>query len=82
MEMIQFKTTIKCSGCVSKVTPFLNDVLGEDNWEVDYSDPSKVLTVCWRAGCSQSYPSRRKGWIQSRENVISEGRIGTPVRLF
>lgn len=45
METSRFKTTIKCSGCVAKVTPFLNEALGEDNWEVDYTDPLKVLTV-------------------------------------
>lgn len=45
METIKFKTTIKCSGCVAKVTPFLNEALGEDNWEVDYNNPSKILTV-------------------------------------
>lgn len=45
METIKFKTTIKCSGCVVKVTPFLNEALGEDNWEVDYNNPSKILTV-------------------------------------
>jgi copper chaperone len=45
METIKFKTTIKCSGCVAKVTPYLNEALGENNWEVDYNNPSKVLTV-------------------------------------
>lgn len=45
MEAIKFKTNIKCSGCVAKVTPFLNEAIGEDNWEVDYNNPSKVLTV-------------------------------------
>ena len=45
METIKFKTTIKCSGCVAKVTPFLNEALAEDNWEVDYNNPSKILTV-------------------------------------
>jgi copper chaperone len=45
METIKFKTTIKCSGCVAKVTPFLNKALGEGNWEVDTNNPSKVLTV-------------------------------------
>lgn len=45
METIKFKTNIKCSGCVAKVTPFLNEALGEDNWEVDYNNPSKILTV-------------------------------------
>ena len=45
METIKFKTTIKCSGCVAKVTPFLNKALGDDNWEVDYNNPLKLLTV-------------------------------------
>ena len=45
METTKFKTTIKCSGCVEKVTPFLNEALGEDNWAVDYNNPAKVLTV-------------------------------------
>ena len=45
METIKFKTTIKCSGCVNKATPFLNEALGEDNWEVDTNNPLKLLTV-------------------------------------
>lgn len=45
MESIKFKTNIQCSGCVAKVTPFLNEALGEDHWKVDYNDPSKILTV-------------------------------------
>ena len=45
METIKFKTSIKCSGCVAKVTPFLNEALGENNWQVDTNDPAKILTV-------------------------------------
>lgn len=45
METLKFKTNIKCSGCLSKVTPFLNEVVGEDNWEVDIQNPEKTLTV-------------------------------------
>lgn len=45
METTKFKTTIKCSGCVANVTPFLNDALGEDNWKVDFNNPAKILTV-------------------------------------
>lgn len=45
MENLKFKTTIKCSGCVAKATPFLNEALGENNWGVDYNNPQKVLTV-------------------------------------
>lgn len=45
METVQFKTNIKCTGCIAGVTPFLNEVAGEDNWEVDLKTADKVLTV-------------------------------------
>ena len=45
METNKFKTTIKCSGCIANVTPFLDEALGKDSWKVDINDPSKVLTV-------------------------------------
>jgi copper chaperone CopZ len=45
METLKFKTTIKCSGCLAKVTPILNEAVGEDNWEVDIQAPDKVLTI-------------------------------------
>jgi copper chaperone len=45
MEATKFKTTIKCSGCVAKATPELNEILGESNWNVDINNPSKILTV-------------------------------------
>ncbi len=45
MQTVQFKTNIKCSGCIAKVTPVLNQAVGEDNWEVDIQNPDKVLTV-------------------------------------
>ena len=31
--------------CISKTTPFLNEAVGEDNWEVDVQNPNKILTV-------------------------------------
>jgi len=45
METIQFKTNIKCSGCIAKVTPVLNETAGTDNWQVDIDNPAKILTV-------------------------------------
>ncbi|NML22599.1 heavy-metal-associated domain-containing protein [Pseudoflavitalea sp. G-6-1-2] len=45
MVSVLFKTNIKCSGCVNKATPFLNETIGEDNWEVDVNTPDKVLTI-------------------------------------
>lgn len=45
METLKFKTTIKCSGCLEKVTPHLNKTAGIEKWEVDIKDPNKVLVV-------------------------------------
>ena len=45
METLQFKTNIKCSGCVAGVTPALNEAVGENNWKVDIQNPDKILTV-------------------------------------
>ena len=45
MDTIQFKTNIKCSGCIAKVTEILNATAGEDNWEVDLQSADKILTV-------------------------------------
>ena len=41
----QFKTNIKCGGCIATVTPFLNATAGENAWKVDTAVPEKVLTV-------------------------------------
>lgn len=45
METTKFKTNIKCDACVAKVTPALNETVGENNWEVDLKDPNKTLTI-------------------------------------
>lgn len=45
METIKFKTTIKCSGCVATVTPYLNETVGAGNWQVDLQSPDRILTV-------------------------------------
>lgn len=45
MESMKFKTTLKCGGCVTKVTPSLNKLVGEGNWVVDTQNIPLVLTV-------------------------------------
>lgn len=45
METIKFKTNIKCSACVVKVTPALNESVGENKWSVDLTDPTRALTI-------------------------------------
>jgi hypothetical protein len=41
---VKLKTTINCSGCVSKAKPFLDDLKAE-SWEVDTNSADKTLTV-------------------------------------
>lgn len=45
MKTARFKTNIKCMGCVTTVTPFLNKAVGVNAWKVDLNDPERVLTV-------------------------------------
>jgi len=45
MKKIQFKTNINCGSCVSKVTPFLEEATSIEKWEVDTTNPDKILTV-------------------------------------
>lgn len=35
MKTIVLKTNIMCGSCIQKVTPALNDQIGEGNWEAD-----------------------------------------------
>ena len=45
MKTIEVKTNIICGSCIAKVTPTLNEVIGENKWKVDTANPKKVLTV-------------------------------------
>lgn len=40
-----FKTNIMCGACIEKVTPVLNELVGENNWKVDIKDPNKILCI-------------------------------------
>ncbi len=45
MRVIKLKTNINCGGCIASVTPFLNANPDIKKWEVDTTNPQKVLTV-------------------------------------
>jgi copper chaperone CopZ len=45
MKTIELKTNIMCGSCIAKVTPVLNEKIGEGNWRVDTQNPNKILTV-------------------------------------
>ncbi|MDR1714901.1 MAG: heavy-metal-associated domain-containing protein [Prevotella sp.] len=44
-KIFTFKTNINCGGCIAKVTPFLDEVKGISNWNVDTANKNKILTV-------------------------------------
>ena len=45
MENLKFKTNINCTGCLTKVSPQLNNEKGIEEWEVDLNNSQKILTV-------------------------------------
>lgn len=45
MEIISFKTNINNESALSRVTPFLNRVVGSTNWQLDLKSTDKKLTV-------------------------------------
>jgi copper chaperone len=45
MKTIEVKTNIMCDACIAKVTPVLNEAIGENSWKVDISNPRKILSV-------------------------------------
>lgn len=42
---IQFKTNLKCAGCVATLNPHLEAVEGVVHWEADLEAPDKPVTV-------------------------------------
>lgn len=44
-QVLKFKTTLSCNGCISKLTPFLNEAEGIRSWDIDLEDADKTLTV-------------------------------------
>ncbi len=45
MATLKFKTTINCGNCIRTITPFLNELDGITAWNVDTTNPDKILTV-------------------------------------
>jgi copper chaperone len=45
MKTLKFKTNVNCGGCISTITPHMNQLKGLIKWSVDTSNPLKILTV-------------------------------------
>ncbi|MCB9326454.1 MAG: heavy-metal-associated domain-containing protein [Lewinellaceae bacterium] len=45
MNELKFKTNINCTGCLSKVTPVLDNENQIEAWAVDLASIDRILTV-------------------------------------
>jgi copper chaperone len=45
METLKFKTSLKCGGCVSAIKSEMDELKGVAKWEVDLTQPVKILSV-------------------------------------
>lgn len=45
METLKFNTSLKCSGCVAAIQPKMDQLGNISKWDVDLTQPVKVLTV-------------------------------------
>ena len=45
MQVLKFKTNVKCGGCKKKVANFLDNNPSVSKWDIDLNDPDRVLVV-------------------------------------
>ena len=45
MKTLKFKSNINCTGCLSKVSPVLNEEQSIKKWDVDLKHDDRILTV-------------------------------------
>lgn len=72
MNTLKFKTNIKCGGCIATVTPHLNQVKGIISWNVDTTDPLKIMTVETEGISAEEITSVIKTAGYQAELILSE----------
>ena len=45
MENLQFKTDLKCAGCMYAIKPYMDSLEGIESWDVDLESPEKRIRV-------------------------------------
>lgn len=45
MSTLKFKTSLKCSGCVSAITPAMDEIEGITSWNAELASLPIILTV-------------------------------------
>ena len=70
MKTLKFKSNINCGGCVSKVTPFLNQQEGVESWEVDTTNPDKILTIKSDGASEEAVKATLQKVVFKAESVV------------
>ncbi len=45
METLEFKTNLKCAGCMYAIKPYMDEIKGIKSWNVDLEDADKTVKV-------------------------------------
>ena len=72
MNTLKFKTNVKCGGCIATVTPHLNQLKGIISWNVDTTDPLKIMTVETEGISAEEITSVMKTAGYQAELILSE----------
>jgi copper chaperone len=72
MNTLKFKTNVKCGGCIATVTPHLNQVKGIISWNVDTTDPMKIMTIETEGISAEEITSVMKIAGYQAELILSE----------
>jgi len=72
MKTLKFKTNVKCGGCIATVTPYLNEVKGIISWNVDTTDPLKIMTIETEGISAEEITSVMKTAGYQAELILSE----------
>lgn len=70
MTELLFKTNLKCSGCIAKITPFLNGEKQIEEWNVDLENPDRVLSIKTESFSPESVKELLKKAGYNAEEII------------
>jgi copper chaperone len=69
MNTIKFKSNIKCGGCIAAINDSMNEMVGENQWEVDLSSENRILTVKTENVTSEEISEKLKNLGYTAEKI-------------
>ncbi|MGC6414132.1 MAG: heavy-metal-associated domain-containing protein [Bacteroidia bacterium] len=69
MNTIKFKSNIKCGGCIAAINEGMNEMVGENQWEVDLSSENRILTVKTENVTSEEISEKLKNLGYTAEKI-------------